>query len=199
VQREPLTQILIGVAIAILVVVPLGAYAFVKSGIYNAGASSPHTKLTEWITHDTMIHSVKRQAKGVTPPVWTSGSQLLAGFCAYETHCVACHGAAAVARQQWVNGMEPQPPYLLDEQQRFTPGQLFWIIKNGIKMTGMPAWRESMSDRQIWNVVAWIEASAKLPPESYLRLRDATACGSPEVTLVPERATRSAARPPSAP
>ena len=175
---------LIGAAIGIAVVVPLGAYVFVKSGIYNVAASHPHTKFTTWLTHETMIHSVRRRGSRVTPPEWTSAAQVLAGFCAYETHCVACHGAAGVSRQPWVGGMEPQPPYLLDETQRFTPGQLFWIAKNGIKMTGMPSWRDSMSDREIWNIVAWLEANQNLPPQTYARLRTAKPCG-PAIGLSP--------------
>ena len=68
---------------------------------YNAGASSPHTKFTEWITHETMIHSVQRHATGIQAPPRASAAQVTAGFCAYETHCVACHGATAVV--PWPN------------------------------------------------------------------------------------------------
>jgi mono/diheme cytochrome c family protein len=192
VRRRKLRHILFGAAIAIVVVVPLGVLAFVKSGIYDVGASRRHTMFTQWITHDTMIHSVRRHATGITPPPWTSAQQLLAGYCAYETHCVACHGAAAVARQQWVNGMEPQPPYLLDVTRDFTPPQLFWIARNGIKMTGMPAWGESMSDRQIWNVVAWLEASKNLSPQTYVRWRAGRRCGA---TATPSPGPLSIPRP----
>ena len=178
-RREHLIHLLIGAAIGIVVIVPLGVFAFVKSGIYNAGASHPHTKFTTWLTHETMIHSVRRYADGIDPPERTSAAELVAGFCAYETHCAACHGAAGVARQKWVAGMEPQPPYLLDETQKFTPSQLFWIAKNGIKMTGMPAWRDSLTDREIWNVVAWLEASRNLPPQTYVRWRASQRCGAP--------------------
>lgn len=177
-NRKKLHHMLIGVLIGIVFIVPLGVYGFVKSGLFNVGASSPHTKLTTWLTHETMIHSVHRYAKGIQPPSWTTSAQLVAGFCTYETHCVACHGAAAVSRQPWVGGMEPQPPYLLDATQKFTPSELFWIVSSGIKMTGMPRWRESMSDRDIWNIVAWLEASRDMPPQTYLRWRAAKHCGS---------------------
>ena len=183
-RREHLIHVLIGAAIGIAVVVPLGAFAFIKSGIYNVGASHPHTKFTTWLTHETMIHSVRRYAAGIAPPQSTSAAGLVSGFCAYETHCAACHGAAGVARQHWVSGLEPQPPYLLDVTQRFTPSQLFWIAKNGIKMTGMPSWRDSLSDRDIWNVVAWLEASRNLPPQTYARWRAGKRCG-PSIRLSP--------------
>lgn len=159
--------------------VPLAALAallFVKSGIYDVGAAKRHSQLTEWLTHETMIYSVRSHASSVVAPPYFTAAQVRAGFCQYEAHCVACHGAAAVAREQWVSGMEPSPPYLLDAPARFTPGQLFWIAKNGIKMTGMPAWGGSMSDAQIWAVVAWIDASTSLPPQTYNRWRSEGAC-----------------------
>jgi mono/diheme cytochrome c family protein len=165
-------------AVAGLILAVAGAFAFVRSGFYNVAASSPHSKLTEWLTHETMIHSVRRHAASITQPASFSAGQVAAGFCQYEAHCVACHGAAAVAREQWVSGMEPAPPYLLDVQQRFTQPQLFWIVKNGIKMTGMPAWKNEMSDAEIWDVVAWLEASAKLPPQTYAQWREGRRCGA---------------------
>jgi len=177
VRREHLVHLSIGAAIGIALVVPLVVFAFVKSGIYNVGASHPHTKFSTWLTHETMIHSVRHYSNGIAPPESASAAQVVAGFCAYETHCVACHGAAGVARQPWVAGLEPQPPYLLDETKRFTPSQLFWIAKNGIKMTGMPSWRDSMSNREIWNVVAWLETSRNLPPQTYMRWRAMNRCG----------------------
>ena len=174
--RKKLLHILIGAAIAIVFVVPLGVFAFVKSGLFNVGASSPHTKFTQWITHETMIHSVRRDAASIAPPPPFTAGQVVAGFCAYQAHCAACHGAAAVARKQWTGGMEPAPPYLLDVQQRFTPEQLFWIVKTGIKMTGMPSWSGSMSNAQIWSIVAWLEVSPKLQPQTYVQWRARLQC-----------------------
>jgi mono/diheme cytochrome c family protein len=178
VRREHLKHLLIGAAIALAVAVPLGAFGFVKSGLYNVAASKPHSTLTFFVTHETMVRSVKRHAASIAAPQRFTGEQVLAGFCTYETHCVACHGAAGIAREQWVSGLEPQPPWLLDATEKWTPAQLFWIAKNGIKMTGMPSWRDSLSDAQIWEVVAWIEASRRLPPRTYARWRARSACGS---------------------
>ena len=179
-RREHLLHILIGAAIGIAVLVPLGAFAFVKSGIYNVAASSPHTRFTTWLTHETMIQSVRRRASGIAAPASFSAAQVAAGFCAYETHCVACHGAAGVARQRWAGGMEPAPPYLVDSTRKFTAPQLFWTVKNGIKMTGMPSWRESLRDEEIWNVVAFLEAMPRMDSNSYRRWRSAGVCtGSP--------------------
>jgi mono/diheme cytochrome c family protein len=159
----------------------LAAVAYIESGIYNVAASKPHTRFTFWVTHETMVRSVRRHAASITPPRKFSAQEVAAGFCAYESHCVACHGAAGVARQQWTGGMEPAPPYLLDINERFTRAQLFWIVKNGIKMTGMPSWKNEMPDGEIWTVVAWLEASAKLPPQTYSLWRAQRRCAGPAV------------------
>jgi mono/diheme cytochrome c family protein len=194
VRKEKLQHILIGTALGAAVVVPLGAFAFVESGLFNVGATSPHTKLTTWITHETMIHSVRRHAAGIEAPRRISGRQLLDGFCLYETHCVACHGAAAVAREQWVGGLEPSPPYLLDATSTWTAPQLFWIVKNGVKMTGMPSWRDSLSDGQIWSIVGLLEAMRELPPQTYVAWRSRRMCAgfsgpwtAPEPPSTPRR------------
>jgi mono/diheme cytochrome c family protein len=159
-----------------LALIPIAVTAFVQSGIYDVAASKRHTKFTEWITHDTMVHSVRKQARVIVPPPMTSAAQLRAGFCSYEAHCVACHGAAAVPRQPWVSGFEPQPPYLLDVTQRFTPSELFWIVRNGIKMTAMPAWQDTMPERETWDVVAFLETMPKMNSSDYLKLRGRVRC-----------------------
>ena len=174
---KKLLHLLIGAAIGLAVFMPLGVYAFVKSGLFNVAAAHPHTKFTQWITHETMIHSVRRHAAGIEAPAHVSAAQVVRGFCLYETHCVACHGAAAVARQQWAGGLEPSPPYLLDATSNWTPSQLFWIAKNGIKMTGMPSWRDSLSDGQLWDVVGFLEAMRDLPPQTYVQWRSRRMCG----------------------
>jgi mono/diheme cytochrome c family protein len=154
----------------------LAGFGYVKSGIYDVGASKPHTKFTEWLTHETMTHSVRSHAKGIAAPSRFTAAQVERGFCQYEAHCVACHGAAAVPRERWASGMEPAPPYLVDAAEKWKPRELFWIARNGIKMTGMPSWRNSMSDAQIWDVVAWLEATRQLPPQTYVEWRREGRC-----------------------
>src|SRR3954454_3658404 len=116
-----------------MVIVPLGAVAFIKSGVYDVAALKRHTTFTEWVTHETMVHSVKRHAKTIVAPDRFTPGQVVAGFCQFEARCVACHGAAGVARRGGGGGSAPPPPSLLDVPQRFAPRELFWIAQNGIK------------------------------------------------------------------
>ena len=173
-----LTGFLIGGAAA-LMTAAIGAFVFSQSGLYNVGAAIPHTDFTEWLTQGTMIRSVRLHAKGVSAPERFTDAQVVSGFCNYEIHCVSCLGAAGVANQTWVNGMEPAPPYLLDASRKWTRPQLFWIISNGIKMTGMPAWRRSLTDGEMWSIVAYIEATDRIPPATFRRLRSNGVCKAP--------------------
>ena len=177
-QRSRIVQLVVLVGLAALLAGALGGLAFVKSGLFNAGASKPHTRFTEWVTHETMIHSVRSHAKGITPPARFTAGQVAAGFCRYQARCTACHGAAGVPRETWASGLEPSPPYLLDAADKWRPRELFWIVKNGIKMTAMPSWRSELSDAEIWDVVAWIEASRRLPPQTYAEWRDGRRCAA---------------------
>jgi mono/diheme cytochrome c family protein len=164
----------IGLGVAIL-----AACLFIRSGLFDVAASKPHSALIYWIVKTTMIHSVKRHARGISPPAPFTAAQAAAGFCAFETHCVMCHGALSVGRQTWVNGMTPDPPYLADAPQRWTPGELFWIIRNGVKMTAMPAWQTRLSERDTWNLVAFLEGPPNRQPGVYVRMRAAGICPRP--------------------
>ena len=179
-RRGEIIRLVVVAGLAAVLAGALGGIGFVKSGLFDVGASHPHTRFTEWVTHETMIHSVRRHARSITPPARFTAASAVRGFCEYETHCVACHGAAGVAREHWASGLEPQPPYLLDATRRFNSAELFWIAQNGIKMTGMPSWRDTMTDRQIWDVVAFLEASRQLPPQTYLRWRGERRCTAPD-------------------
>lgn len=60
-------------------------------------------------------------------------------------------------------GLYPQPPNLA--QHRVAPGTAFWVIKHGLKMTGMPAWGETHDDASIWSIVAFLQRRPDLTPE----------------------------------
>ena len=150
-----------GAAVALLIV---------ETGAYNPAATSPHLPITVWGLHTTFMHAAKRMSAGIKPPPVT-GEAVLAGMRQYEQDCVACHGAPAVDRAEWTRGMTPTPPYLIDVSRQMTPAELYWVLQNGVKMTGMPAWGPTRSPQQLWSLVAFLRAMPYLPPRTYLKLR----------------------------
>lgn len=155
-----------------------GVLLFIESGLFNISAAKPHGPILYWLAHTTMRQSVSLRARDLAVPARFERGQILAGFCAYEAHCVACHGALSVGRDRWANGLTPNPPYLIDAPRHWTPSQLHWIIENGVKMTAMPAWDTSLPQKDIWNLVAFLE-TANRQPGAYVRLRAANICASP--------------------
>ena len=159
-----------GVA-ATFVAIGLGGLLVVETGAFDVRASTPHSAPVAWATHTTMIHAARHGAADIhTPPRFTA-AEVQAGLRDYDANCVSCHGGPAVARAAWASGMTPSPPYLLYASRQWTPPELYWIVRNGVKMTGMPAWNASLTDGQIWDVVAFLEALPDLSPADYLRMK----------------------------
>ena len=74
-------------------------------------------------------------------------------------------------------GLNPEPLYLADTVGHWTSAQLFWIIKNGIKMTGMASYGAVHEDEEIWNLVAFVQRLPKMTPEQYSQMEQASANG----------------------
>ncbi len=161
-----------------------GGLAIVEFGLFDVRASTPHSPLMAWATHTTMIHSVQRQAAGTEAEAPTPDA-VRAGFRLYDTDCVGCHGAPGVGREPWANGMTPSPPFLLDAPRHWSPGQLQFIVANGVKMTAMPAWNAVHSPSQIRSIVAFLEALPYLTAGDYARLRAAGPARAPNPATSP--------------
>ncbi|HWF75837.1 MAG TPA: cytochrome c [Caulobacteraceae bacterium] len=171
-MRRWLIPFLCGAA-AVAVLMAVGGLVVVEAGLFDARASTPHSPLVAWAAHTAMIHDAQRSARAVAPPAAFTPAQTLAGFRLYDQHCVACHGAPGVARQAWTEGMTPSPPYLVDAPRHWTRGELYWIVSNGVKMTGMPAWSAVHSPGELWQIVAFLEAQPYLTTRDYAALRAA--------------------------
>jgi mono/diheme cytochrome c family protein len=167
-----------------------GALAIVETGAFDTSASTPHSFLVAWATHTTMIHSVRLRSRGVVPPARFTGDDVRAGFRLYEADCLSCHGGPGIARGRLAAGMNPTPPYLLDAARKWPPAQLYQIVRNGVKMTGMPAWRGVRSDREMWSLVAFLDALPALTPQAYLQMRREAGDANPPAAPPPTGAQR---------
>ncbi len=89
------------------------------------------------------------------------------GVADYRRYCVQCHGAPGVEPSPVGLGMRPRPPDLSLAAIRWSSGELFWIIKNGLRRTGMPAWKETLSDEEIQRLVAFVGRLPYMKPKEY--------------------------------
>jgi hypothetical protein len=155
-----------------------GALGVVEGGLFDATATTPHGPLVAWATHTAFLNSVRHHARA-SPPLRFTRDQVTDGFALYQAHCVMCHGGPGVARADWVTGMYPTPPYIIDAARRFTAPQLYWVVSRGVKLTGMPAWRGVESPAQIWEVVAFLESLPYLSTDGYRRMSGTNAAPAP--------------------
>jgi len=149
----------------------LAGLCVVEFGWFAIAASSPHSQLVYWVTHETMIHAVEAQAQNVFAPRIFTAAQVDRGFRAYDSECVTCHGAPGKARAPWVSGITPTPPYLLDAARQWTPSELKIIIADGLKMTAMPGWNVRHPDAQTWDLVAFLERLRGMTAAEYAQMR----------------------------
>jgi len=146
------------ITVSILVVLVAGYLIFIYSGIYNISAMNPHGKLTMWMMNTVRDNSIEHNANNnLKTPNLSDTSLVKMGFIHYREMCAGCHGAPGIEQSEIGIGLYPNPPKLSGVVKNWTPQQLFWIIKNGLKMTGMPAFAPTHSDDMIWAIVAFTE------------------------------------------
>ncbi len=171
VMRSPEFRLVVKTVCATLAILALvgalGAYAFMRSGFYNIAATSQHLQFVYTFLEQGMHHSVRFHARDISAPALTDEAMIARGAVLYRDHCVQCHGAPGVAPAGIGMGMQPVPGPLIDARSKWQPNQMYWIVRHGIKMSGMPAWEYRMSDEQLWQVVAFMQRLPELTPAQY--------------------------------
>lgn len=154
-------------ALVLAVLVALALLAYVYSGAYDVAASRPDAAGSSWLLSTVRQRSIETRVADITVPPLTDQKLILEGFEHYHEMCTGCHLAPGIESSEIREGLNPQPPVLAEAVPHSTPAKLFWTIKNGIRMTGMPAWGRSHSDQMIWAMVAFLEQLPKMTPAEY--------------------------------
>jgi mono/diheme cytochrome c family protein len=148
----------------------LGGGVFLYSGLFNVAATDKHSPAVHWLLEQTRLRSIKTHAAGIHAPAGLDyPEKVLAGSDHFAAHCAICHGAPGVPKGDIGQGLYPEPPNLAQAAGRYSPTELFWILKNGIKMTGMPAWNDH-DDEELWAVVAFLEKLPGMTEQDYAGL-----------------------------
>lgn len=153
-----------GIAVAVL------AALVVVSGVVPIKASSGHWAITARLLDFAKLRSVATYSTFIDPPPLDDDLLVVRGAAHYEGGCLPCHGAPGAVVAPVMAAMTPQPPALLDRLARYEPEELFYIVKHGIKLTGMPAWSAQQRDDEVWAVVAFLRKMPELDPAAYRRL-----------------------------
>ncbi len=162
-------------AVSVIALLFVGYLIFIYSGIYNISAMDHHSELTLWMMNTVRDNSIKHNTEDdIKMPDLSDDSLVKMGFLHYREMCVSCHGAPGIKQSEFAEGLYPNPPMLSKVAKDWTPQQLFWITKNGLKMTGMPAFGPTHTDEMIWAIVAFTKTLPTLTKEQYQVLDNET-------------------------
>lgn len=158
----------IGAFILWIIIFAIAAAVWIWSGTYDIGQDSPHWGVTRSVIATFRDHSTEHHAQGIQVPNLDDPAMVAAGAQHYAENCAMCHLAPDMQDSEIRHGLYPRPPNLT----RFAPdpAEAFWIIKHGIKFTGMPAWGPTHSDPMIWDLVAYLQKQPKMTSAEYRKL-----------------------------
>jgi thiosulfate dehydrogenase len=150
-----------------LLILPAGAYYYFASGHAPVATDAPPMPFEKMIAGMSLRKAIQRGAPK-TVPVQADETNLMAGAYVYSMNCSVCHGQLGGQPSAEAKGMFPPPPQLLISDEMVTddpPGNTFWKVKNGIRLTGMPSFRGVLSDEEMWQVSLLLAHADKLSPE----------------------------------
>lgn len=154
----------------ILAVLGLAGFLAVVSGIVPIKASSGHWAITAWFLNFSMSRSVSTHSIGTKVPPLDEPKLVLKGAGHFETGCSPCHGNPELPHPRIAQHMTPHPPYLPPKISEWEPEELFYIVKHGVKFTGMPAFPSQQRDDEVWAMVAFLLELPELDAAGYRRL-----------------------------
>ncbi|WP_114943073.1 c-type cytochrome [Microvirga calopogonii] len=165
----------------ILMLAAGGVLAYISSGIYDIAATKQHIAPVYWALTTARRQSIRARIIGETPPADLSDASVAAaGLPLYDQHCRQCHGAPGLPPDAIGLGMMPAPPNFAQMGRDLSAPEIHWAISNGIKLTGMPAWKFRLTESERWALTAFVKNSLSMTPAEYRARREQPAGESEE-------------------
>lgn len=163
------------------IVLPAVLFLYLRFGYVPVAVNGPVIPLESLLAGAAIDAKIAREAptKAAFPP---SDENLLAGAKIYRERCVECHGLTGTPRSIASKGMFPDPPQFFERKVMGDEpvGQDYWVVANGIRLSGMPGYRESLSEEQMWQVSQFLANRGKLPESVQHSLETPEASDSPK-------------------
>jgi thiosulfate dehydrogenase len=156
-------KILVG-CILTLLLIAVGAYLFLELGVFSFRADQTPSSFEQKHAMQALDASTKRHAPATKNPFPATDANLMEGAKLYKANCAFCHGDPANPKPVMGNSFYPPVPQFVEDAPDMPDNENFYIIKHGIRLTGMPSWGNSLSDEQIWKLSAFLSQMSKLPP-----------------------------------
>jgi len=157
------------IVIAVLAAVIGASWLFIHSGAFDIAADTPHSQPVYLLMQKVRENSIAARASDAVPGDLGDEKRIVSGAGQYAEMCATCHLAPGMQRTEISRGLYPRAPELR-RGSALTPAEEFWVIKHGIKMSGMPAWGATHDDEIIWDMVAFLRKFPELTAEQYQAL-----------------------------
>lgn len=154
---------------ALAIVAAVAAAVFFFGGFYNVAATEPDPGVVAWALGQIRNTSINRHAVDQPPVSMEDPATIQAGARAYASRgCTNCHGGPGVMWAKFSEGLRPDPPDLKDAAPGLTPAEIFWIVRNGINMTGMPGFNlVEAPDQELWTIAAFVKKLPSISEDDY--------------------------------
>lgn len=155
---------LLGFVTAVLVVL-LAGFLYVRLGFVDPRADIPVNELEKKVAMPSLDASLDRRAPAIKNPIAPSVASLIAGMKIYQSNCAVCHGDVNHPHGLLSDALYPRAPQFVEDAPDMPEYQNFYIIRHGVRLSGMPAWNKSFSNAQIWQLATFLSHMDKLPAD----------------------------------
>jgi thiosulfate dehydrogenase len=147
-----------------LVIIAAGLYVYLGRGLVNLSADLEPSALEEKLAMGTMDASTERNAPKAKNPIPPTDENVMDGVKLYKNDCAGCHGSPLNPAADVGRALYPRAPQFLKDIPDMPENQSFYIVKHGVRWTGMPGWGKILTDPEIWKVSLFLSRMEKLPP-----------------------------------
>lgn len=173
-----------------LILIPFIVYLYFSTGMAPVATNASPMPFEKMFAR-MALHAGMGKAASQAPPIPADETNLSAGAQIYKDHCAVCHGLPLTPQTAIAKGMYPDPPKLMEGKgvTDDTPGETYWKVNGGIRMTGMPGFQSSLSTTQMWQVSLLCANADKLPQGAKGILIGAPPATAPTPATTPMPAT----------
>jgi len=157
-------KFLFGFAVAVVIVLLAGC-CYVRFGFFDPRADIPVNWLESKVAMPSLDAAVDRRAPEAPNPLQSTDANLIAGMKTYQANCASCHGDIQHPHALLADALYPRAPQFVEDAPDMPENQNLYIIEHGVRLSGMPAWKQILSEPEMWQVTTFLSHMDKLPPQ----------------------------------
>lgn len=143
----------------------LALFCYVRFGFVDPRADIEPSSLEKRIAMPALDASVDRRVPNMKNPILPTSENLLVGMKIYQATCSGCHGDISHPHLAFGDSFYPRAPQFVEDAADMSENQNFYIIQHGVRLSGMPGWKTSLKEPEIWQVTTFLNNMNKLPSQ----------------------------------